>query len=523
MVRTDALSASIILSTLWGLTIASPSPHEFTLTWKRENGKETFNATTTFYIYYCDAQRQIPAIEQAHKDALKLANAAFYDDRELSVGDPHQLIDFTSQAAIDYFGPADFKPSQHQRIYDTLYRATETYPGWGLSDWWNSRYIDVFCDDFANDCVNKETGTKSAAYLSQWDPATKRPRQWPWINYCPPFFDILKSHEDKVKEIDNDKTGRKKLNTKNLRTRATTALHEWMHINNDHSSMICEGGCEDTKQIIGGEWTSTYKSGAAKLLARKSPELAAKTNDNLVYFATARFMEKRWGVYPEFPLAWDNRKTPKQNKEAEKLQPGEPEATSTSDLDALGDGDPNVDGTPVPSVPADAPLLDAKNYPQWYQPVLSATGSSTLPPISQPTRKPIPPAALPKFDAVRCNYMVNRNIQDPTYDDCVQAFAPTFDYTNRTQWMAHPPKPGKGTTAYSGWTSGTCALTVQYGGDWSGCEATNGDIWTHARVVFEGCVDYSTRTVGGSVPLNVKGCPGNVSITHTVEAIEAIG
>jgi hypothetical protein len=51
------------------------------------------------------------------------------------------------------------------------------------------------------------------------------------------------------------------------------------------------------------------------------------------------------------------------------------------------------------------------------------------------------------------------------------------------------------------------------------CNATRGDIWAHARVVFEACADLKKGTVAGSVVLNVANCPANVTIVHTVEAI----
>jgi hypothetical protein len=212
-------SSIAILSVLWQLIVALPSPDTFTLTWKRQDSNETFNATTTFYIYNCDGPNQVSIIKQAHIDALTLANAAFDEDTETLSGNPHQFIDFTTWAAIDYWGPPDFKPSQQQRIYDTLYRATQSYPGWGISDWWNSRYMEIHCSDFAKSCVDPKTGAKYAAYTSQTDPNTHNPRRHPWINYCPGFFDVLKSHSDAVADIQNDSTGQKKLNAKNMRSR----------------------------------------------------------------------------------------------------------------------------------------------------------------------------------------------------------------------------------------------------------------------------------------------------------------
>lgn len=79
--------------------------------------------------------------------------------------------------------------------------------------------MEIYCNDFANDCVNKKTGGKYVGYTSQTDPKTNTPRTWPWINYRPAYFDILPSHDEAVAAIKSDTTGRKKLNTKNMRTR----------------------------------------------------------------------------------------------------------------------------------------------------------------------------------------------------------------------------------------------------------------------------------------------------------------
>ena len=136
---------------------------------------------------------------------------------------------------------------------DTLIRATATYRGWGWSDWWNDRYVDVHCDDPAKACSDS-----SAAYTYTPDAADgKHPR----VVYCPAYFNVLKGHSDRVNTIKNDKTGQLKQNVRNMRSQATTTLHKWLHIclyDNNISSEICVGGCDDTKQTIGGVTIKTY-------------------------------------------------------------------------------------------------------------------------------------------------------------------------------------------------------------------------------------------------------------------------
>jgi hypothetical protein len=59
---------------------------------------------------------------------------------------------------------------------------------------------------------------------------------------------------------------------------------------------------------------TTYKAGVSKLLAARSAAAAAKNNDNYVYFATARFMQKKWGSYPEYPKMWNIYRSLEENR-----------------------------------------------------------------------------------------------------------------------------------------------------------------------------------------------------------------
>jgi hypothetical protein len=59
----------------------------------------------------------------------------------------------------------------------------------------------------------------------------------------------------------------------------------------------------DHNQTIGNgdQKVATYKPGLAKLLAARNVDNATNTNNNYVYFAISRFMQKRFGVYPPYP------------------------------------------------------------------------------------------------------------------------------------------------------------------------------------------------------------------------------
>jgi hypothetical protein len=101
--------------------------------------RQDLNAQTKFLFAdsRCTSSQQA-AIVQANKDALELANAAFDTRSDELEPEPtkweHKYIDFNTQAAVDYFGLPKLNLGRRRRIYDTFYRATDVYSGWGWDD-----------------------------------------------------------------------------------------------------------------------------------------------------------------------------------------------------------------------------------------------------------------------------------------------------------------------------------------------------------------------------------------------------
>jgi hypothetical protein len=368
---------------------------------------------TTFKIDgSCNATQEAIIVE-ANKDALTLANAPLQGGHhDLGENPDGKWIDFSTYAANDFWGPQSRNSPYQQRIFDTLYRATQAYAGLGFWDWWYDRYVDVYCVDKIKKCKGK-----TPAYIV----SNPKNSTYPYIVYCGSFFDILDSHAERVSAILSDHTGAAKLNLRNLRSRASTVLHKWLHIHG-FPSEICEGGCKDTEQVIGGETIDTYKAGRAKLLAWTDPELAAQTNDNFVYFAMAHWMEKAFGIYPNYPLAWKPTLTPDQNRAIEDLQPG---ANTSVQSWEMSDSDAGTDDEVTPTATS-APLA-VSLYPQWYQPVLEAAGSTTVPPISTPTATEQYGAA-PSIDSVICQ----PSSGSPKIEDCIHAFGVLNSSPNAT-------------------------------------------------------------------------------------------
>ena len=146
----------------------------------RQSGGDITTLTTLEY-HDCSVN-YTNILQQAQKDALQLAEAVFYECKdELTIGGAHKCIDWESQAVAEYFGPCDKVYGQRQRIFDTFVRATETQRYW-FSDWWKDRYVDVWCSDKGKACRSD-----SPAYTVN-DPQNER---YPYIVYCPAFFDIL--------------------------------------------------------------------------------------------------------------------------------------------------------------------------------------------------------------------------------------------------------------------------------------------------------------------------------------------
>jgi hypothetical protein len=352
---------------------------------------------TTFLI---DDSCDKAVVQKAHDDAVKMSGAALdIEHDELST-----LLKYTMNwngaATIDYFGSPQENNAYREHILRTVLLSGSAYRGWGWSDYWNDRYVTVTCNDPANDC-----GPSSPAYTSN-----DETRKYPLINYCPTFFQNLTSHDDAWKKIQNGPADLKQ-NIRNLRSQATTALHELLHVNSHWSSNVCAGGCVDTYQYVnnGQERVPTYKAGRTKLLARRNVQAASMTNDNYAYWVMSRWMEKQTKIYPKYPLAWDPSKSRKDNEDREAKEPGVPDS-SAFDIEDSGSGGDNT------NVKDD--LITADKYPEWYKPILDAMGSDTVSgEINQPTdTTPVPKDA--PTDSIECETTDG----SPLYFDCVHAF-----------------------------------------------------------------------------------------------------
>ena len=382
---------------------------------------------------------QTNILNQNVKDAVTLASAGLdYINDELVNTYPnygYQQVDFSKQAAIDFFGPESQNQPYQQFIFggshpgkrlktliidtlllflqvflrkcytsltrsciDALLKAADAYPGWGLSDWWNDRYVQLSCTDEANECKGQ-----SAAYFYK----SKHDYGYPLVVFCPEFFTKLPSHSDVVANIDGNKDLQQ--NLANMRSRATTFLHELLHINWG-TAQECSGkdACLDHYQIIGNQRVRTYKTGRSKLLAQRNVEEASSNNDNFAYYAMAKFMEKRWKQYPKYPTVWDPTKSREENEDRDSKQPGTPPSLDTLDEEPDdGSGSPNND-----------PIYPLNDYPDWYQPLIKATFDDPTPDLTQPNQSGISYNGPDIKTGVTCE----TSDASPDIQDCIHAF-----------------------------------------------------------------------------------------------------
>lgn len=197
--------------------------------------RQDYSTQTTFLIDdSCGNNKGV--IWQAHDDAWKLAGKVLEIEHDEQSTLMKYTIPWNSAAAIDYFGPPDQNSFYREHILRTLVLSSEAYRGWGISDYWNERYVTVTCNDPDNDCLST-----SVAYTS-----TGSSLKYPRINYCPPFFANLSSHSTMWDRIQKGPPELKQ-NVRNLRSQATTALHELLHINSKYTSNACAGGCKNPK------------------------------------------------------------------------------------------------------------------------------------------------------------------------------------------------------------------------------------------------------------------------------------
>ncbi|KAL9115648.1 MAG: hypothetical protein Q9227_000016 [Pyrenula ochraceoflavens] len=333
--------------------------HGFNVT---ENGGD-FKVLTSYLFNKCSESQQ-NVLKQAITDANIIAYSGV---KELAgpAGTPIDWIDFSHEAAIDFFGPQNKNGGQRDKIFTTLTRASYAYRGPGWSDWWNGRYIQLNCDESILDgCLYKDR------IVFAGNSNKNKDFNYPLITFCGAYFDILPSFDEALDRLEGSGDKDRELNTLNLRNKARDNI---MYFGPDK------------------ERTKAYRPGATKLLAKQNVQVAANNNDNYVFYSLAWFMLRRYGKYPQYPTAWDPSKTVAENLAAQAKQPGNPPPLKDPDTT---DDDINEDD-PADLVPVTDLLYDPSEYPDWYKPIVTANQPTSLPAVTPPPAPTEPPSDFP--------------------------------------------------------------------------------------------------------------------------------
>lgn len=314
--------------------------------------------------------------------------------------------------------------------------ASQSYPGWGWSDWWNSRYISIACKPMTGyDGCNSPRSPNSPAYndFAWFSQAPDGETRYPLIVFCGTFFKNLTSHAQVVKNVGDDKTKQGYL--PNFRSQAVTFLHEILHVRQG-SAQVCQGAtaCTDhTIELSNRELVTAYKPGRSKLLASMDVRAAAYNNDNYAYYALARWVESKYGNYPWFPTRWDKNKSEQENKDKDAGEPGAPEEVT---LDDFMGGEVPADGPPSSGQP-----YPADYYPQYFQPVVEYTRDGPFPSIGQPPTDVLSPF-YPNETDIQCS-----KAKTPAVVDCELAFSALIEYGG---WAYYVPIAKAGATGLVG-------------------------------------------------------------------------
>ncbi|KAI4858757.1 hypothetical protein F4820DRAFT_204727 [Hypoxylon rubiginosum] len=289
-------------------------------------------------------------INQAYKEAHTIVN----------VDGVKANIHWDSEAAVDFFGPAQFNKDQQAQIQAVLANIETVQPGYWFNPFGHS--LQVRCDNPKNNC-----GGGVTAYT-----VNPTGNEKPYVNFCPGFFRQY-TLDKAVNAYKDDKNPEIKWNVDNYMNRGLVFLHELFHVDMAADS---EKGTpnpkifdikiryEDPKGEPKGP-LKAYTARYSKLLARFLPSNKGKNPkstgywvqrnvDNFSRYAMAKYLEGKIGGYPFLPLIYDKLlypliPDPRPGKssvvafQADKNSDAKVDV-DTSDIDAL-DGEADVDST----------------------------------------------------------------------------------------------------------------------------------------------------------------------------------
>ncbi|KIW10169.1 hypothetical protein PV08_11130 [Exophiala spinifera] len=233
-------------------------------------------------------------------------------------------IDWNSAAALEYLGPPGFNKKQRKQIQAVFANAATVYPGSFANPF--RLWIRVRCDDPFKKCTDdcnppqdpppQDPLSSLNAYSKNQDPDDP---DSPMVNFCNPFFQ--KRSLTNAYAFGSAQTGAAKFDIDNYINRAETMFHELLHIDNVADSVggVPNPSVDDLtitytfRNQNGKLFTfdrTAYGSARCKLLARFKPGVGdfstgyyvQRNAENLVYYALAKYVQKKLGAYPHIPV-----------------------------------------------------------------------------------------------------------------------------------------------------------------------------------------------------------------------------
>ncbi|OXV12076.1 hypothetical protein Egran_00162 [Elaphomyces granulatus] len=254
---------------------------------------------------------QVRWIQEAYTDANKLVNLAGVNSG----------IDWNSASALEYLGPSALNKDQQSQIQAVLANVATVKDG---AAWWTPNWIRIRCDDplrRCSKCVTPQEDEDQAVVVAYARNPAQTGQKYPDISFCPPFYG-LRNLDNAMAYGSGFSNAKNKFDLSNYEGRADTFLHELLHldlaansVNNNPNPQVRDLSIRyGSTNPTGPRWTKVYGPKLTKILARFLPISRVSTqtgyfiqrsDDNLVLFALANYVQSKLGYYPWLPLVFD--------------------------------------------------------------------------------------------------------------------------------------------------------------------------------------------------------------------------
>ncbi|KAJ2984320.1 hypothetical protein NUW58_g6102 [Xylaria curta] len=264
--------------------------------------RDPFNASNWFgtSLYGYDGCNDISEhikgwINEDYTDANKLVNMQGVKDE----------IDWNSAAALEYLGPPALNKDQQQQIQAVFANTATAAPGIAPFPNWIRVLFNVRCDDPAHACsercpATQEDESEGQVIAYARNPNTSADRKWPDIRFCP-ILNRMRILDNAIAYGSGRHNHKDSQDIANYFFPASAFLYELFYLD-----LAADSVNESPNPQV-----TAYGPKHAKILARflpRSPVLkqtgyfVQRNDDNFVYFALAKYIQSKTGLYPFLPV-----------------------------------------------------------------------------------------------------------------------------------------------------------------------------------------------------------------------------